>query len=641
MISNDMTSYFAALKQIIKSALEKEDKTMYLEKLQTLIDKSKSDNINVAIVGEFNTGKSTFINALLRQRLLKEAGRPTTASATYISRAHSKSLFDILLGNKNRMSILFDDGHCFDLTEKDTIECSQYLKAQYGMESHCFEDIVHLATAEQRVATHVTDLRLSLKTTGIPQHVTIIDTPGFNPGDQSLKNHLKITEHVVADVADMAIILIPATQPLSRTLINFLDANIRRYIHRCVFIITKVDLLPESEVEIVFNYVKGQLEQLRIDSPRIYGISAVTVLPVKAIPDFMADKWPLFQNDFYQMETELWKELETYKKTTIYEHVYHLLCNLSEEVKNTLDAYNIQLSQTLRILEENTIERIEKLTNNAYHQSCVSLDYFYTGMNYASYPYAKTAKDCCYPIIRAGGKLKKYKTIEAPQINGIIQDLANQYATSVQLGINNSMKIVNDSIQQFRNEFHSHYKDMPSLEPNMDFLPHTTTSEMKAVDLTTSEFLGNEAINKAGRSVGLAAIGIGIGTLLFPGVGTVIGGALGMIVGWLGFGPTEQEIQDKVIAEVNDAIDSYFANTEQAMKNYAELIKKGQEEKLLSYCNKHIQLYGKRVEKLIKQQNAQKELMENNIHTTNNYKLQISQLQKDIRKEMQQLSLIK
>lgn len=40
--------------------------------------------LNVAVIGDFSSGKSTFINALIRRKLLKTAWKATTAVPTYI-----------------------------------------------------------------------------------------------------------------------------------------------------------------------------------------------------------------------------------------------------------------------------------------------------------------------------------------------------------------------------------------------------------------------------------------------------------------------------------------------------------------------------------------------------------------------------
>ena len=86
-MDSTLKRYFFVLKKIIKDSLVNEEKDKFMRKLDGLFQKGQSKHIHVAVVGEFNSGKSTFVNALLRERILKEAGRPTTAAATHITRS--------------------------------------------------------------------------------------------------------------------------------------------------------------------------------------------------------------------------------------------------------------------------------------------------------------------------------------------------------------------------------------------------------------------------------------------------------------------------------------------------------------------------------------------------------------------------
>ena len=78
-------------------------------KIERCRSKMDDGKLYLALVGEFSSGKSTFINALLGFRLLKEAVMPTTACATYIQ---SK-------GKILTMNVSFFDGCKFKATSND------------------------------------------------------------------------------------------------------------------------------------------------------------------------------------------------------------------------------------------------------------------------------------------------------------------------------------------------------------------------------------------------------------------------------------------------------------------------------------------------------------------------------------------
>lgn len=603
-----LSNCFSELKRIIKNALVDDERENFLKDIDGLLKKSKSKDINIAVIGEFNSGKSTFINALLRERILKEAGRPTTAAATYITRSRPHNLFQYIFGTKSYVTVGFDDGQSFVFNTGNYSLCSEYIQQVYNIETNSLNDIINVVTAEQQVAKHVVKLHIELKTKGLPKNIVIIDTPGFNPGEINFDNHLKITEDVVVKVADMAIILMPSTQPMSATLVDFLETNIHRYIHRCVFIITKIDLIPEYERESVYEYVRNQVRQLGVQTPRVYGISARTMLPVKNLPDSMKEVWPLYQECFYRVEKELWDNLAVYKEITIREHIYHLLKDLSNEIKDTIDAHTQKLQNTLCILKNNNIKRIEELTDDLYNSACSTIDRFYANVPMSVDSYKNSAKDACRSIIRSGGKLRNYKDDEAPRINRTVTEKANQYTSSIKSRTSQSTDIVAREISRFRTAFHSHYKDMPSLEPKMDYAPSLTSINSTSIDLSISNSLNNEVfISRWATNI----------RNIFR---------------------TEQTIQDEVISEVNTAIDRHFLSLERSVRNSVEAIKEKQKKSLRDYCDKHIKQYGKRVDKLIKEQTLKKEQIGKDILINNNFVSRIKHLQQSINDEIRYLA---
>jgi NurA-like 5'-3' nuclease len=97
---------------------------------------------------------------------------------------------------------------------------------------------------------------------------------------------------------------------------------------------------------------------------------------------------------------------------------------------------------------------------------------------------------------------------------------------------------------------------------------------------------------------------------------------------------SEQAIQDEVILEINDAIDRHFLSIESSVRNSVEIIKEKQKKSLRNYCDKHIKLYRRRVEKLIKKRTQEKNRIESCINANKNYINKISNLQEILQKEI-------
>ena len=73
-------------------------KTFEKKDINKIIDYLNTETIKVSVFGEFSTGKSTFINAIINERILAEDYIPTTAVPTKISYS---SLFNISVKMKN------------------------------------------------------------------------------------------------------------------------------------------------------------------------------------------------------------------------------------------------------------------------------------------------------------------------------------------------------------------------------------------------------------------------------------------------------------------------------------------------------------------------------------------------------------
>ncbi len=86
-----------------------------LAQIEAIETRASDDTLRLAVFGEFSSGKSTFINALMKQRLLKSASKATTATGTHIRRGEFFSI-----------KIFLNDGKEIYSTEKNPKELLKF-----------------------------------------------------------------------------------------------------------------------------------------------------------------------------------------------------------------------------------------------------------------------------------------------------------------------------------------------------------------------------------------------------------------------------------------------------------------------------------------------------------------------------------
>jgi small GTP-binding protein len=212
---------------------------------ETRLPKLDDERFTIVVLGEFNHGKSTFINALLGRPVLPTGITPTTAVLAHISRGAQEGA-TLVLESGERKAI-------------DIKKLGEWLTVE-GLAAHAGANIHHIEI------THPAAI--------LGERVTIVDTPGVNDINEQ---RAEITYGYLPR-ADAAVFLLDATQILSASERQFLEERILRSCRdRLLFVVAKADLLDAAELEETLAFARKHLAAI-VPEPVVLPVSAKRAL---------------------------------------------------------------------------------------------------------------------------------------------------------------------------------------------------------------------------------------------------------------------------------------------------------------------------------------------------------------------------
>jgi GTP-binding protein EngB required for normal cell division len=204
---------------------------------------AQEETLNVAVLGRFKAGKSSFLNHLLGRPLLPVGVIPVTSVVT-----------EIQWGSEERAAILFADGR----REQVPVERIAEFIAEDGNP----ENSKQVALA-----------RVELPSMERYRGIRFIDTPGL----ESVFQHNTDTSLEWLPNVGLALVAVGVDPPLSRHDIELIR-DLSRYTPNISLLLTKVDVLDEGERVQVREFVQKQLAR--------YWSDAVPVFPYSVRPGF-------------------------------------------------------------------------------------------------------------------------------------------------------------------------------------------------------------------------------------------------------------------------------------------------------------------------------------------------------------------
>lgn len=319
-----------------------------------------------------------------------------------------------------------------------------------------FPEVFDVVTTSNEISVELDEVVVYYPSQILKDGLVIVDTPGT---DSLVPEHNAITQRAIREICDLALVVVPAITPLSMTLVDFLDENLRDNIDKCCFVITKTELLKRAiERTHLINGVTKRIEQLlSVNNPVV--ISAPTLVSLEyrniiekvgVLKHLSNDDKKCLSDDFLSNVSQMKEDIQKNKENTINAKIRQLVkvlgIDLSSELTNMMKQLEDELMQTQLLRAKPLVE----FMNDFY-----KLNEIYS----LSYIEAKISNT----VSRECGDFKKYvnRKINNAESKDEAQDTMNNDATR-KYGtgcFDNCYEVFSDILDETKESFETNFKE--------------------------------------------------------------------------------------------------------------------------------------------------------------------------------------
>lgn len=598
-----------------------------ISKQITHIKAKKNDKLlNLSVIGEFSTGKSTFINALLGKELLaSSAMQGTTVASTIIEYG---STYRMYVEYSNRMP-----------SQDLPFTTFEQLKS-----------VLQTYTTLPSIAQTLKSVHVFMPLEILKHDFRIIDTPGTNVTEAW---HEDVTIRTIKETSDLSIILLSASKQLTSTFRTFVDTYLTDILPQCIFIVTKVDELRTRECKRVLSYIKTTTEsEFDLKDAVVLPFSSLQVLEaaqnpnvVKEIPDVSADdfsKEALLAHSLSSIQqiiqhTSKQRTLAITKKlASLIDQSYALLSDnmatMSDDYKNRMEMLNrsktLDLTEFVNKKKQVRLQSFNRKMSNIMDKTKGSLEDEVEG----SVENVVANLEECSNIDQLKdfitGSLFQKCTAEA---NYMIDQSKDYYAKQ--------RKAFREELNTYKKEFSGAYESLKIVPVNIpqSSLKYPDSIQIETANLTSAtDYIAEQLAKENSNFLGGAATGATIGTAIAPGLGTIVGVFFGLIVG-AARSPDTNKVRIECKSKLRPQLKAYYENIAQdmmrAMEKYSESLEECMEDEMDAYISR----YHEEVDRIIaseeavrKQINRQSATLDLDKHRLLNHKQQLESVMKQL-----------
>lgn len=565
----------------------------------------------LGVVGEFSTGKSTLINAMLGQQLLKEdVLQGTTCAPTFLR--YGKQ-FDVIIEFSKRPIQILSQTDEFKTVYNQILLWFERVQnsgnkgvLQIPEEFSAIQEFIDKHTADEATAKDILRTTIYLNSPILKSGLVIVDTPGINAENP---RHGLVAENAIKEYCDAVLVLVPASEPCSGVLCNFVRNHLQGIQCSSLAIVTKIDGIRERERNRMIKFVRERLES-ETDTEFADVLSCAALFALGNDPEsrLSSEKQAELREQFYAMVQKIIHYLENSRATIIKRKLYQILKNLIPQVRKHLQRQQKEFQERKEALENNQL-----IDLNSYISCCKKIfrEHFQTLFVSSSYYESRVMQiifNWIDDVTSQAENTEQLKAI-AESYNNAIQEAWRMTCEE----IDNECNVFYEEAQFFCNwlqdNFNQEYRNLcrgysHSISTTAAL---TNFSQVNFQYSSVPKKLLEELNSKEDSLMGGGAVaGLVLGTILLPGIGTVVGSLIGAALGGVFINMDEErkkmaqalksiyfnKIKQTLAYEISNRIQSHQTTARESVEKWLKSLKRK---------------YGKQIKELINEEQQEQD----------------------------------
>lgn len=544
--------------------------------LKDIQQKLNDPNFYIGIVGGFSSGKTTFINAFIEgETLASDINQGTTCVNTYV-----------LHGDQEKIVIKYKDGKI--KTWPSTGIIASLLK-YFWKKDLPIEHFIKAKTSNESECSKIKEVQFYTPSSGLKSNIVFVDTPGLGSTNP---RHTELAKNTAQKKCDALLVLTSLHQPLSAELLAFIKNITNDDPYNCIFIGTFKDQIANEELERQKSFFKKKLNTVfgKNYNHQIFFVSAYQALQGLTQPIYKN-----YLNEFRKFKEQLLAFLEPQKTQITQQRITDLIIDTINSLNEGFTVQKNNFCNEIHALEQSLIptkalitkysceENLNEFKNSKIKLKQDTLSQLERQFTLLDYAIKRNIYNC--------HKAKELNTfLKSGLVNLIHQSEAQMNTiaiTSFNQQLNElSIATFNQSKKEINNFYNNIKQQQKFLKVNFNFeYNQTSISFANAVSnkaIHISSAFNNEDHQEAGGGL---LLGLIIGTIILPGIGTAIGAILGLAAGGCcdldkrktkAYQLISQEIayeQDFILSNTQTNINQSFKLADNLLKENLEKIK--------------------------------------------------------------------